>query len=120
MKHMSLTEIKRAHEANGGYFFREDTMKYWGTKLHGYTTRYNLFITSDDNFNGTKKLFSVRFYNAEKDTFESIFQKCGTLQEAQKLRNMIVNDIIAKGLDTSDAIEDLIRKHEAEYKGVSL
>ena len=45
MKKLSITEMKRLNEENGGCYFSRETMKYWGSKVVA-TYNNGLFIES--------------------------------------------------------------------------
>lgn len=57
--------------ANAGYWFAPDTLRFFGSRIYWHTLTETkngwLFISSEDNFDRTKKLFSVRSVNADYD-----------------------------------------------------
>lgn len=82
---------KRMQEAitdcckHGNYFFDKETMEFWDSKIEYGMTSDDLFITSEKNFDDTKRLYSVREYNWEKHDVKTIsFQKFNTLKDAME------------------------------------
>jgi hypothetical protein len=55
-----MREVKEANEKLGRYWFSEETMKYWGTHIHTDILYGKYFVTSEWNFERTKRLFSIR------------------------------------------------------------
>lgn len=67
------------------YFFDEDTMNFWNSTIETDLTDNDLFITSEDNFNRTEKLYSIRQYDWESHSVKTIsFQQFKTLEDAIK------------------------------------
>lgn len=60
---MTITEMKAINKEKGYHFFDRDSMRFWGSKVHTAPNKYRLFIESHDNFDRTKKLYTVRFFN---------------------------------------------------------
>lgn len=60
---MTISEMKAINKEKGYYFFDKDSMKFWGSKIHTAPNKYRFFIESHDNFDRTKKLYTVRFFN---------------------------------------------------------
>jgi hypothetical protein len=59
----NITEIKKANKENGQHFFDKETLAFFGSKVYPelYTVQgRQFFITSEDNFNRTKKGFTIR------------------------------------------------------------
>lgn len=78
---LMLTDSK-SHR--GDYFFSEATMEFWGSAIVGGMFKNNTFVTSEDNFDRTKKLFTARHYNWDTHSVETIgeFQQFKTRDEA--------------------------------------
>ena len=82
----SMSDVKYYNRQAGFYFFAKETIDFWGTKVETSLFKNNTFVTSENNFYETKRLFTVRRYNpttAEIDT-EYSFQEFETLQDARK------------------------------------
>ena len=45
---------------HGSHFFDEDTMCLWNSEVRSELIEGEYFITSEDNYDGTKILFSIR------------------------------------------------------------
>lgn len=59
----NITEVKAANKAKGQHFFSKDTLAFFGSKVYPelYTVAgRQFFITSEDNFNRTKKGYTIR------------------------------------------------------------
>lgn len=65
---MKMELAIKTYNANGGYFFSKETMKFWGSKIVSDLLHNDCFITIEDNFDRTDKLFTIRrFTNGYKD-----------------------------------------------------
>jgi hypothetical protein len=59
----NITEVKAANKNKGQHFFSKDTLAFFGSKVYPelYTVAgRQFFITSEDNFNRTKKGYTIR------------------------------------------------------------
>jgi hypothetical protein len=59
----NITEVKKANKAKGQHFFSKDTLAFFGSNVYAglYTVgNRQFFITSEDNFNRTKKGYTIR------------------------------------------------------------
>ena len=64
-------------------FFSKSTMDSWNSEIEYGMLPNNTFVTSEDNFNRTKKLYSVRLYDWDKHSVETItFQQHRSLSDA--------------------------------------
>lgn len=83
-----MTDLQKAIETNlsAGYnFFDERTMEVWGTEIHEPLFMGRFFITSDANFDGTERLFSVREFHGNYTEVVTIsFQKFKTYEDARE------------------------------------
>ena len=74
--------VKNSIEA-GWYFFDSDTMEFWNTTIETELFDNLCFVTSEDNFDRSKILYSVRRYNPEDASVDTItFQQHSILEEA--------------------------------------
>jgi hypothetical protein len=80
-----MREIQEANKASGGHWFSKDTMRFFKSIVYNpiYFGRY--FITSERFDDGSPRLFTVRFANADGsiDT-ASKFQQFSTKRQALK------------------------------------
>ena len=83
IKNAKMNEAIQDSLRNGCYFFKENTMDFWGSEVEYGMFANNTFVTSEDNFNRTKKLYSVRRYDWEAHEVETItFQQHDNLDDA--------------------------------------
>ena len=79
--------MKRAVEdslRHGNYFFTEDTVEFWNTRIVAGMFPNDTFVTSEDNYNRTKILYTARRYDWDTHDVETIggFQQFTTAEEA--------------------------------------
>ena len=82
---MTISEVKSIVTANGSHFFDKDTMKYWGTCIETSVFHNGCFVTSENDFWGTKRLYTVRRFDFDGaiDTIGE-FQGYKTKEAARK------------------------------------
>lgn len=59
----TIAEVKKANKAKGQHFFDKDTLAFFGSNVYNglYTVAgRQFFITSENNFNRTKKGYTIR------------------------------------------------------------
>ena len=88
---MTITELKaRYKELNPeGYFFSPETNRVWGSsveKVHEHDSGNIFFITKESNFDGSKKLLSVRMLkNKQNGGVKTLqFQETSNIVKATK------------------------------------
>ena len=81
---MRMQEAIKKYQSTGKHFFDEDTIEFWGTKLESDLFDNRCFVTSEDDFYKTKRLFTVRQFSEKYDATETIgeFQQYQTKEEA--------------------------------------
>ena len=81
----TMADVRRHNKEAGYHFFDRDTMAFWGSKVMTPLYANNTFVTSDDNFDRTKKLYTVRRYNPESGEVDTVgeFQAFKTLTSAK-------------------------------------
>lgn len=91
---LTINDMIKHHKENKYHFFDDDTMQFFGSKIESDLYNDKYFITSEKNFDGTKRLFTVRKYDWETAQVEDIpkFQAFPTLHEA---KDFLIN-ILAK------------------------
>lgn len=79
-----IEQMKRDSLAHGNHFFTEDTMKFWGSKVVAGMFKNNTFVTSEDNYDRSQKLFTARQYDWKKHEVKTIgeFQQFVNLEDA--------------------------------------
>lgn len=60
MTYKSIAEIVTANKEAGQYFFSPDTMAFWGSKVETDVIEGCYFVTSEDNYDRSEKVFKVR------------------------------------------------------------
>ncbi len=87
----SIAEIREANQAHGYYWFTHSAMHSFGTKIESSVYSGKYFITSEDNYNGTKRLYTIRqaSSNGYVSTVED-FNKFHTLEDAREQVRAIV------------------------------
>jgi len=86
----TISELINHHEKIGTKFFDKDTMKYWGTEIHGDIINRGsnqFFITSEYSFDGTARLFTIRKIAGDKISTEWGFQDYDSLADARESLN---------------------------------
>lgn len=81
----NIGEIKEANRELGGHWFNADTLRFFGSEVLPTVYGGRYFITKEDNFQRTKKLYTVRQAqpNGDIDTVGE-FQAYATRAEAVK------------------------------------
>lgn len=69
---MTMIEAKEIYKQNGGHFFNKDTMRFWGSKTETELYKNRCFVTSDDNFDRTKKLYTIRQFSEDYKHVETV------------------------------------------------
>lgn len=57
---------------HGSYFFQPDTIRFWNSKVVAGMFPNNTFVTSEDNFDRSKQLFTARLYDWRTHSVETI------------------------------------------------
>lgn len=80
-----IGDIKRANKQAGQNFFEAGNMEFWGSSVVSGVLRGEYFITSEDNFDRTRKLFTVRKAHCTGQvTTVGEFQQHETVEDAKK------------------------------------
>ena len=83
IKNARMQEAIRDSLRHGSFFFSQGTIEFWGSEVEYGMFSNNTFVTSEDNYNRTKKLFSVRHYDWERHEVETVtFQQHDNLDDA--------------------------------------
>lgn len=59
---LTLAQIKERNKQAGQHWFSRDTMNFFGSHIETQPNKYNLFITSENNMDGTKRYYNVRMF----------------------------------------------------------
>ena len=86
MTYKTIAEIVKANKEAGQYFFSPDTMAFWGSKVETDVIEGCYFVTSEDNYDRSEKVFKVRkaLDNGIIRTVEykGLYEDIGTLDTA--------------------------------------
>ena len=81
---MTISEVKSIIKSKGHHFFDKDTMKYWGTRIETSVFKNGCFVTSEDNYNKTERLYTVRRFDGESIDTIGEFQQYKTKESARE------------------------------------
>lgn len=81
---MTLADVRAANKAAGFNWFDRATMRFWACRIHGGLRKGRYFITSEDNFDRSKRLFSIREAMPDGSIHTPRFQRFATLAEARE------------------------------------
>ena len=87
----AIEEIKAANLALGQHWFSKDTMRYFGTRIHGKVYGGKYFVTSDFDFNHMR-FYSVRACVEGKIETIGVYQAYTTLERAIKAVKEVANE----------------------------
>ena len=95
---MTISEMKADCKAHGKHTFDDDTMRFFGCKIHTAPDRYGIYLDSISDWYGEKRIYCVRAYdkrNGESVTFNSIKDlQFSTYEEAKKCARHIRYQIV--------------------------
>lgn len=52
---ITLSEAKAIYKTGGGHFFDRETFKYWGSRIESALYKNRCFVTSENNFDGSRR-----------------------------------------------------------------
>lgn len=67
-----MSKAIRDNRNHGRFFFDPDTIRFWNSKVVAGMFPNNTFITSEDNFDSSKQLFTARLYDWKTHSVETI------------------------------------------------
>lgn len=82
---LTIAEMKKRNLEQGQYWFSEGAMAFFNTKIESNPSEKGCFITSEYMDDPNKKRYTIRFFDQEKNTVETIgeFRAYETLKEAK-------------------------------------
>ena len=80
----TIAEVKAANEKIGHCWFSDETIRHWNTSIHTDILYGRYFITSEDNYHRTQKLFSIREVGDRGQVSTLEFQQWQTLRGARE------------------------------------
>lgn len=83
-KNALMDKAIRDSRNHGSYFFDPDTMRFWNSKVVAGMFPNNTFVTSEDNFDSSKILYTARLYDWRTHNVTTIgeFQAFTTKEDA--------------------------------------
>ena len=77
---MTMAEAKQKNLV----FFSKETMRFWNCKIESRLFSNRCFVTSEDNFDRSRKLYTVRRFSEDYTDIETIgeFQEHTTMASA--------------------------------------
>jgi hypothetical protein len=84
---LTIHEIKNANEKAGKFFFSENTVKSWGTRISSYVRENEkdaFFPISDKNFDGTKRVYKVCRFEKLTGGISYYAKNLKSMREAKK------------------------------------
>lgn len=85
-----IADVKRICKEEGNHFFDKETIDFWASRVESKLYQNGCFVTSEDNFDRTKRLYTVRRFDPECESYgdliltASAFQQFESLEEAKK------------------------------------
>lgn len=81
---ITMSEAIEVYKSYGGHFFDEDTMRFWNSTIVSPLFSNKCFVTSEDNYNRTEQLFSIRQFSEDFSSVDTIvFQGWDNLERAR-------------------------------------
>ena len=71
----TIAELRAKNEANGYYFFSKKTMKFFRSKIESKILKGKYFITSESNFDDTKRQYSIREFKENGEVLPNPFDR---------------------------------------------
>ena len=63
---MTLSEAKAIYRTGKGHFFDRETFKYWGSRIESALYKNRCFVTSENNFDGSRRVPGTRYKMGRK------------------------------------------------------
>lgn len=91
---MILKEAIEIYRETGNHFFDKETMEFFGSRIESELYENRCFITSEDNFDRSKRYYNVRQFSEDFKNVESLgdFNVMKTKAEAEDFINKIEGD----------------------------
>lgn len=89
MKNLTITEMKARNEEAGNNWFSKGAMRFFNTIIEAKPNVKDIFITSDRMETSMPKRYTLRRFDRETNTVETIseFQEFASLDAARNARN---------------------------------
>lgn len=83
-KYIRMQEVIKANKKAGEHFFDEDAMRFFGSEIESDLFPNDMFVTSENNFFGDKRYYTVRRFDRETGIIHDVgaFQEHETREDA--------------------------------------
>lgn len=83
---ITLSEAKAIYKTGGGHFFDRETFKYWGSRIESGLYKNRCFVTSENNFDGSRRAYTVRRFSPDFLNIETVgeFQQYALKEAARE------------------------------------
>jgi len=89
---MTFSDAREKYNSYGGHFFDRETMRFWKSRIESTLYKNRCFITSELNFDGSQRLYTVRRFSKD-------FKEVDTIGEFNCIRHIDTARKIAKGVE---------------------
>lgn len=81
----TIAQVKRANATAGQYFFSAETVRFWGSKVESSVYQNCCFVTSERDYTGEKRLYTVRRFHPHNGHISTVgeFQAYATKEAAK-------------------------------------
>lgn len=62
---ITLAEAKAIYRTGKGHFFDRETFKYWGSRIESALYKNRCFVTSENNFDSSRRAYTVRRFSPD-------------------------------------------------------
>ena len=89
---MTLSEAKAIYRTGSGHFFGRDTMEYWGSRIESVLYKKRCVVTSELNFDGSRRAYTVRRFSPDFLRVETVgeFQEHATKWGAREVAKEVI------------------------------
>lgn len=84
---ITFSEARAIYEnQKEAYFFSRDAMRYWGCRIESGLYKNRCFITSENNFDGSRRGYTIHRFSKDFKRIETIgeFQEYSSLNSARE------------------------------------
>lgn len=83
---ITLSEAKAIYKTGSGHFFDRETFKYWGSRIESTLYKNRCFVTSENNFDGSRRAYTVRRFSPDFLHIETVgeFQQYALKETARE------------------------------------
>lgn len=90
---MNMFDAIARYKIDGGHFFDNETIMWWNSKVYQDLYGDKYFITSEPNYDGKDRRFTIREFTNNYTDVETVgeFRQYGTLAEATSAIKSLLN-----------------------------